>query len=248
MAANFNKVFLMGNLTRDPEMRTLPSGTVVCTFGVAVNRQFVNAAGVTQEEVCFVDISAFGRTGEIVAQYLRKGSPAFVEGRLYYEQWDDRDTGKKRSRLSVTAERVLLIGGAPSGRDGGYAEDEQANAAYPPGGGWQRPQDGPPPVSQGGWQQRQPYQRGPAAPGGGWQQPPSQGGWQPPQQGGWQPPQQQGGQAQSHPQGNWQPPPPPPPPAASGSQPQPPSAPSAPSMPQFEPLPEEDSGGDDLPF
>ena len=223
MAANFNKVFLMGNLTRDPEMRTLPSGTAVCAFGVATNRQFVNAAGVTQEEVCFVDVSAFGRTGEIVAQYLRKGSPIFVEGRLRYEQWDDRETGKKRSRLTVTAERVLLIGGAPGGRDGGYAEDEQANAAYPQGG-WQPPQGGGPPPPQGGWQQRQPYQRGPAAPsGGGWQQPP------------------QGGQAPSAPQGNWQPPPPP----ASDSQPQ---APVAPSMPQFEPLPEDDSGDDDLPF
>lgn len=237
MAANFNKVFLMGNLTRDPEMRTLPSGTAVCAFGVATNRQFVNAAGVTQEEVCFVDVSAFGRTGEIVAQYLRKGSPIFVEGRLRYEQWDDRETGKKRSRLTVTAERVLLIGGAPGGRDGGYAEDEQANAAYPQGG-WQPPQGGPPPP-QGGWQQRQPYQRGPAAPsGGGWQQPPQ--GGPPPPQGGWQQP-PQGGQAPSAPQGNWQPPPPP----ASDSQPQ---APVAPSMPQFEPLPEDDSGDDDLPF
>ncbi|HOG49623.1 MAG TPA: single-stranded DNA-binding protein [Lentisphaeria bacterium] len=239
MAPNLNKVFLMGNLTRDPEMRTLPSGTAVCTFGVAVNRQFVNAAGVTQEEVCFIDVSAFGRTGEVVAQYLRKGSPIFVEGRLYYEQWDDRETGKKRSRLSVTAERVQLIGGVPTGRDGGYAEDEQANAAYPPGGGWQqRPLGGPPPP-QGGWQQRQPYQRGPAAPGGGWQQRPQ--GGPPPPQGGWQQP-PQGGQAQSAPQGNW---PPPPPPPAPDSQPQ---APAAPPMPQFEPLPEEDSGGDDLPF
>ena len=102
MPANLNKVFLMGNLTRDPEMRTLPSGTTVCAFGVAVNRQFVNAAGVTQEEVCFIDVSAFGRSGEVVAQYLRKGSPIFVEGRLHFEQWDERETGSKRCMLAAT--------------------------------------------------------------------------------------------------------------------------------------------------
>ena len=244
MPANLNKVFLMGNLTRDPEMRTLPSGTTVCAFGVAVNRQFVNAAGVTQEEACFIDVSAFGRSGEIVAQYLRKGSPIFVEGRLHFEQWDERETGKKRSRLSVTAERVQLIG-APTGRDGSYAEDDQADAASAPGGwqqpgtpnaGWQRPQGGSPPA--GGWQRQAP-QRGPAAPQGGWQrQAPAA------PQGGWQQQPAPNSQAQGAPQGNWQPPPP--------QQPPPPNSPAPaapPAMPQFEPLPEESgSGGDDLPF
>ena len=243
MPANLNKVFLMGNLTRDPEMRTLPSGTTVCAFGVAVNRQFVNAAGVTQEEVCFIDVSAFGRSGEVVAQYLRKGSPIFVEGRLHFEQWDERETGKKRNRLSVTAERIQLIG-APAGREGGYAEDEQADAASAPGGwqqppapsgGWQRPQGGPPP--QGGWQRQAP-QRGPAAPQGGWsRQAPAapQGNWQ-------QPPPAANNQTPAAPQGNWQQPPP----AAKSPA---PAAPAAPAMPQFEPLPEEGgSGGDDLPF
>ena len=174
MPANLNKVFLMGNLTREPEIRNLPSGTTVCSFGVAVNRQFVNAAGATQEEVCYIDISAFGRTGEVVAQYLHKGSPIFVEGRLRFEQWDDRETGKKRSRLSVIAERVQLIG-APGGRDGSFAEDAQADAASAPdgwqqpqggspqGGGWQRPQGGPPPQG-GGWQQPAPQPQPPSPP------------------------------------------------------------------------------------
>lgn len=218
MSASLNRVFLIGNLTRDPELRQLPSGSSVCSFGLAVNRRFVNAAGATQEEVCFVDISAFGRSGEAVAQFLRKGSPAFVEGRLRFEQWEERETNKKRSRLSVVADRVQFLGG-PSSRGGSYAEDDQAAAASAPGGWQQRPPAG------------EPYGGMPPAGGAGnqpaWRQSPA-----PP------PAYNQAGGQQQDARPAWQPPPQqqqqPPPPA---------SMPAFEPLPD-----EEGNAGDDLPF
>src|SRR5262245_49916286 len=97
--ANYNRVLLMGNLTRDPEIRYSQgggrdgSGSAICKFGLAVNRTWKNQAGEKQEEVCFVDITVFGRTAENCNEYLRKGRPVFVEGRLNYDQWEDRETG-----------------------------------------------------------------------------------------------------------------------------------------------------------
>lgn len=156
MANGFNKVILLGNLTRDPEVRTAGAGQV-CAFGLAMNRVFRDARGESREETCFVDVEAWGRTGEIVAQYCRKGSPLLVEGRLRYDQWDDRETGKKRSRLTVTAETVQLIGGsrdgAPQGQ--GYAEDMAGGQApyYPQqpqqGGYYQQPATPPPAHGRG---------------------------------------------------------------------------------------------------
>ena len=102
MAASLNKVFMMGNLTRDPELRQA-GGQQICGFGIALNRTYQTARGETREDVCYVDVEAWGRTADIVAQYARKGSPLFVEGRLRYDQWDDRETGKKRSRLPRAA-------------------------------------------------------------------------------------------------------------------------------------------------
>ena len=126
MAASLNKVFMMGNLTRDPELRQA-GGQQICGFGIALNRTYQTARGETREDVCYVDVEAWGRTADIVAQYARKGSPLFVEGRLRYDQWDDRETGKKRSRLTVTAENVQLLGGPRDNNgmapQGGYAED-----------------------------------------------------------------------------------------------------------------------------
>lgn len=134
MSANLNKVFLMGNLTRDPEMQQLPT-TSLCQFGMAINRQMTLASGETREEVCFVDVVAFGRNGEVVSQYVRKGQPLFVEGRLRFEQWDDRETGKKRSRLSVVAERVQLLGGPGQGQSQGQSQGQHAApGGYAPGG------------------------------------------------------------------------------------------------------------------
>ncbi|MGI5925291.1 MAG: single-stranded DNA-binding protein [Lentisphaerae bacterium] len=120
--ASLNKVYLLGNLTRDPEARQLPSGQTVVTMGLAINRSFANARGETREEVCFVEVEVWGRQAEVAGNYLRKGSPVFIEGRLRLDQWDDRETGKKRSRLGVTCERLQLMG-AP-GQGASYAEDD----------------------------------------------------------------------------------------------------------------------------
>lgn len=106
--ASYNKVILMGNLTRDPELKHSASGIAVCKFGIATNRQWTTQTGEKKEEVCFTDCTAFGRTGEIVEQYLKKGSPAHLEGRLSFYRWET-DTGDTRSKLSVTVESLQLL-------------------------------------------------------------------------------------------------------------------------------------------
>ncbi len=113
--ASFNKVILVGNLTRDPELRYTPKGMAIAKIGLAVNRVWKSETGEQREETTFVDIDAFGRTAEIVGQYLRKGSPALFEGRLRLDTWDDKQTGQKRSKLNVVAEAVQLLGGRPAG-------------------------------------------------------------------------------------------------------------------------------------
>jgi single-strand DNA-binding protein len=117
--ASFNKVILMGNLTRDPELRYTPKGTAIAKVGLAVNRVWTNEAGEKKEEVTFVDVDIFGRTAENVGQYMRKGRPILVEGRLKLDQWDDKQTGQKRSRLGIVAETVQFLGSAPGGGEGG---------------------------------------------------------------------------------------------------------------------------------
>ena len=104
--ASLNKVFLLGNLTRVPELRYTPSGAAVCEFGLAVNRKYVSN-NQEKDETCFVNIVVWGKQGESCQRYLEKGSAAMIEGRLQFDQWDDRDTGKKRSTLRVVAERVI---------------------------------------------------------------------------------------------------------------------------------------------
>ena len=116
--ASFNKVILVGNLTRDPELRYTPKGTAIAKFGLAVNRIWTNEAGEKKEDVTFVDIDVFGRTAENVAQYMRKGSPLLVEGRLRLDQWDDKQTGQKRSKLGVVGEIVQFLG-SPRTTEGG---------------------------------------------------------------------------------------------------------------------------------
>jgi len=115
--SSLNKVFLMGNLTRDPELRQLPSGVCVCKMGLAVNRRYTTRDGQDREEVCFVDIEVWGRQAESSAKYLKKGSPALIEGRLKLDSWDDPETGRTRSRLLVQAERVQFMS-TPSSFDG----------------------------------------------------------------------------------------------------------------------------------
>ena len=107
---SLNRVFLMGNLTRDPELRFIPSGTAVAEFGMAINRVYTSRDGEKKEDVCFVDIVTWGKTAENCDNYLSKGSPVFVEGRLQYDSWETGD-GQKRSRLRVVADRVQFLSG-----------------------------------------------------------------------------------------------------------------------------------------
>jgi single-strand DNA-binding protein len=121
--ASFNKVILVGNLTRDPELRYTPKGMAIAKIGLAVNRTWKNEAGESKEEVTFVDVDVFGRTAENVSQYMRKGSPILIEGRLRLDQWDDKQTGQKRSKLGVVAETVQFLG-SPRGEGGASGPSE----------------------------------------------------------------------------------------------------------------------------
>lgn len=113
---SLNKVLLMGHLTRDPELRTLPRGTPVCQFGLAINRSFKLESGEKREEVLFVDVEAWGKQAETIAKYVTKGRPLYVEGRLRLEQWEDKTTKEKRSRMKVVLEQFQFLGvaGEPS--------------------------------------------------------------------------------------------------------------------------------------
>lgn len=130
MSFNYNKVFLAGNLTRDPQVRFFANERAVADFGLAVNRRYKTADGQNKEETTFVDIEAWGRTAELVGQYLTKGRGCFVEGRLKLDSWDDKESGQKRSKLKIVADSVQFIdsraggtgGGAPTGADGGSDE------------------------------------------------------------------------------------------------------------------------------
>lgn len=108
--ANLNKVMLIGNLTRDPELRYTPSGKAVAEFGLAINRVWYNDQKQKQEETTFVDITLWARNAEIAQQYLTKGSPAYIEGRLTLDTWDDKATGQKRSKLKVVGDTLQLLG------------------------------------------------------------------------------------------------------------------------------------------
>jgi len=118
--ANFNKVILAGNLTRDPELRYTPKGMAIAKLGLAINRTWKNEAGETKEEATFVDVDAFGRTAEVIGQYLKKGRPILMEGRLRLDQWDDKQTGQKRSKLGVVLESFQFM---DSGKGDGSSGD-----------------------------------------------------------------------------------------------------------------------------
>ncbi len=111
-----NKVLLMGNMTRDPELRYTPDGTPVCDFGLAINRQYQGRDGEKKEEVCFVDITFWRRRGEVVSEYFKKGDPIFVEGRLQLDQWETPDG--RRSKLKVIGENFEFVGSASGGAQG----------------------------------------------------------------------------------------------------------------------------------
>jgi len=126
--ASFNKVLLLGNLTRDPEVRYTPKGSAVCDLGIAVNRSYTTDAGEKREEATFVDVTLWGRTAEVAGEYLKKGRPVFIEGRLQLDSWDDKQTGQKRSKLKVIGETMQLLG---SGRGGGGAPAEASEEDRP---------------------------------------------------------------------------------------------------------------------
>ncbi|HWH71681.1 MAG TPA: single-stranded DNA-binding protein [Candidatus Sulfotelmatobacter sp.] len=131
--ASFNKVILIGNLTRDPELRYTPKGTAIAKIGLAVNRVWRNEAGESKEEVTFVDVDAFGRQAETIGQYLKKGRPIMIEGRLKLDQWDDKQTGQKRSRLGVVLENFQFLDSGNRGEAGGTeAAPRRPAAAAPP--------------------------------------------------------------------------------------------------------------------
>ena len=127
--ASYNRVLLMGNLTRNPEIRYTPSGTAVADLGLAINENFRNKAGETVEQTCFVDVVVWGRQAETSAEYLHKGSPVFVEGRLQLDQWENQQ-GEKRSKLRVRADRVQFLGSPGKGAE--YASGPGDTAAPPP--------------------------------------------------------------------------------------------------------------------
>lgn len=108
----------MGNLTRDPELRTTPKGTPICSFALAINRKFKLESGEEREEVIYVDVEAWGRPGETIAKYSTKGRPLYVEGRLRLDQWEDKNTKEKRSRMKVVLEQFQFLGDRPASAGG----------------------------------------------------------------------------------------------------------------------------------
>lgn len=142
---NYNKVFLMGNLTRDVELRTIPSGQQVAQLGLAINRRYRTKDGEDREETTFVDCEAWGRQAEVIHQYMSKGKPIFIEGRLKLDSWEDKD-GKKQSKLRVVVDDFQFLGsregggegGGRSGRSRGGAGGDDFAPSAPSGGGTQR--------------------------------------------------------------------------------------------------------------
>ncbi len=148
--ASLNKVMLIGNLTRDPEVKYTPKGTALADLRLAVNRKFKSSDGESREEVTYLDVVVWDKRAEVIAKYLHKGDPIFIEGRLQMEQWDDKATGQKRSKISVVAENFEFL----NRREGGAGE----NAGGDEGGGGSRPANRPA-------QRPQPAKQQPAAEG-----------------------------------------------------------------------------------
>lgn len=139
--ASLNKVMLIGNLTRDPEIKYTPKGTAIADIGLAVNRNYTTESGEKREEVTFIDVTLWGRVAEIVGEYCKKGRPLFVEGRLQLDQWDDKQTGQKRSKLKVVGDNIQLLGGREGGGSGGGEAEGRPQQSRPAG----RPAQAPKP-------------------------------------------------------------------------------------------------------
>ncbi len=131
---SFNRVILMGNVTRDPEVRYTPKGSAVTEVGLAVNRQYTTEGGEKREETTFVDVTLWGRTAEIAGEFLKKGRPVLFEGRLQLDSWEDKQSGQKRSKLRVVGETMQLLGGrgdAPATGSGGSSGARSASQSRP---------------------------------------------------------------------------------------------------------------------
>jgi single-strand DNA-binding protein len=138
--ANLNKVMLIGNLTRDPELRYTPKGTAVADISLAINRVWMDEQKGKQEETIFVDVTLWGRQAELAQQYLTKGRGAYIEGRLQMDTWDDKETGKKRSKLKVIGENLQFLPDGRGAAGGGAPQGGPSQASRPP----QQQRSGPP--------------------------------------------------------------------------------------------------------
>ena len=176
--ANLNKVMIIGNLTADPEVRTTPRGNTVAELRLAVNRVSSGPNdGERREETTYLDVTCWGRTAEIAGQYLAKGRPVFIEGRLQQDTWEDKQTGQKRSKIRIVAENMQLLGNRDGGQTqgggyqqrsnnynnngGGYQQGGYSNGGGNYGGGYQQG-GGHGGYSNGGYQQQRPQQQAPA--------------------------------------------------------------------------------------
>ncbi|MBX9577500.1 MAG: single-stranded DNA-binding protein [Chthoniobacterales bacterium] len=132
--ANLNKVQLIGNITRDPEVKYTPKGSAVTDLGLAINRFYTTETGEKREEVTFVDVTLWGRQAEIAGEYCKKGRSIYVEGRLQLDSWEDKTTGQKRNKLRVVGDSMQLLGPKPGGAAGSSGSDEEGGSA-----GYSRP-------------------------------------------------------------------------------------------------------------
>jgi single-strand DNA-binding protein len=122
---NLNSVHLIGNCTRDPELRYTPNGTAICDIGLAINRSYTTDDGQKREDTTFVDVTLWARMAEIASQYLKKGAPVFIDGRLQLDTWDDKQTGQKRTKLKVVGENIQLLGARPPTEAGAPSPSQQ---------------------------------------------------------------------------------------------------------------------------
>jgi single-strand DNA-binding protein len=147
--ASFNKVLLIGNITRDPQLRFTATQMAVCDFGIAVNNKYTTRSGEQRDEPCFVDVTAWGKTAELIDQYFTKGKPIFIEGRLKYDTWEDKQGGGKRRKLSVTLETFQFVGDRSTGSNGrGHHDPEDDQEALPSRPAGQRPSKPQQPAGQ----------------------------------------------------------------------------------------------------
>lgn len=130
--ASYNRVILLGNCTRDPEIKYTPKGTAVTDLGLAVNRTYTTDGGEKREDTTFVDVTLWGRTAEIAGEYVKKGRPVMIEGRLQLESWEDKQSGQKRSKLKVVGENLQLLGSREGGAGGAGSRPAAARPASNP--------------------------------------------------------------------------------------------------------------------